>query len=1158
VIDDDRSTRSILLFWAPLAAQWSMMALEGPFLAAVIARLVDPTFNLAAYGVAYAFGILVEAPVIMLLSASTALVEDAASYRRLRNFAYALNVFATGLLLLVLLPPVYGALMEDLLALPPAIRELVRGALWIMLPWPAAIGYRRFLHGILIRSGRTRLVAYGTMLRLAVMVVTAVGLAMAGLPGAWVGAAALSSGVVVEAVAARAMAAGVVRDLLSAPDPIDSTAPAGGSGAPAGPRRGRAYLEIASFYYPLALTSLVGLTVQPMLTFFMGRAPSPVESLAVFPVVNSLSFFFRALGLSFQEAAIALLGSRLQFARELGRFATGLALAASGGLGLIAFTPLAMLWFESVSGLPPHLAEMALAPTRVIVLLPALSVVLCFQRAILVKERRTRPITVASFIEVAGIALLFPVFGWGMGFTGVTAAMTAFLGGRLAGVVFLAGRTITGRPRPPEAGPRAHSRRVRPCRPDDEREVAPKPISTDLAQPAPPFRRSIPAHRPNRRGGETNSDMPSPPLRRLLIADPGLQRTLLAGRATLGVALTMAVLYPASRAAGEPPVALMLGSAVAMIGALALSTPGLRSQLRGGAIAWGSATVAVLLGSLLSAHPLPSYAGFVAIMATGAWAGRFGPRGFALVTVGFLAYFFTLFTRSTPGDAPWLLVASTTGVGMALLTRTVILADRPRARLRNLLIALRAQAGTLIAHASGSRPSRGRDLARTLRRDAAEIDGTVLQLHDLLRDAPEAVADHRRFRRHLAAVVTLAHLLVLREQRGQSADDPALAPPSTDPAERLKLRLDAVEAAVAGRSDAEVFGDITPFDQEEKPTLRDPEPGAGDEALPAAAAEHRPPARAGWLTGSTRTAFQVTVAGVLSIGFGYQISPQRWYWAAMSAYFVFVNTGSRGATVRKALERMIGTAAGVAGGMLFGYLLAGHTRFELVAIFPLLFLGFWLLSVSYAAMIMMMTILFALLYDMMGMLTTDVLVLRLEETVLGAAVGTFVALFVLPTSTRSAVDLAFGKYFAAMDELLTALAAGARAGDRAEQRILDAVHDLDRAVAELRAAVRPVVASVPGRWSRELKQEMILALTARYWIHRLAGSMLFHQATIPADELRRQARLVRRRIGRLRQGGGAEPPIRRADLGTTEIDASPLLRVDGILAELGRVRAMKT
>ena len=135
-----RSARSILLFWSPLAVQWLMMGLEGPFLAAVIARLHDPVFNLAAYGVAYAFAILVESPVIMLMSASTALVEDAVSYRRLRNFANALNVLATALLLLVLTPPVFSAIMGSLLGLPEAVSDLVYGALWLLLPWPAAIG----------------------------------------------------------------------------------------------------------------------------------------------------------------------------------------------------------------------------------------------------------------------------------------------------------------------------------------------------------------------------------------------------------------------------------------------------------------------------------------------------------------------------------------------------------------------------------------------------------------------------------------------------------------------------------------------------------------------------------------------------------------------------------------------------------------------------------------------------------------------------------------------------------------------------------------------------------------------------------------------------------------------------------------------------------
>jgi progressive ankylosis protein len=467
VITDDRSPRAILLLWSPLALQWLMMALEGPYLAAVIARLADPTFNLAAYGVAYAFAILVESPIIMLMSASTALVDGPESYRRLRNFAVGLNALATALLLLVLIPPVYGQLMDRVLGLPPDVSALVNGALWILLPWPAAIGYRRFLHGVMIRAGKTRRIAYGTGMRLAAMTVTALALSAFSIPGAWVGAGALTMGVVVEAIATRAMAADSVRavlrggsaDAASGPGPSAPPVTAIGSGAIGALRKrpepapaipsAPGYGEIARFYYPLALTSFIALSTQPILTFFMGRAPSPVESLAVFPVVHSLSFLFSALGLSFQEAAIALLGRRCEHARPLARFSLGLAAAASGGLGLVVFTPLASFWFETVSGLPAELAAIATTPARILFPLPALAVFLAFQRAILVQSRTTRPITAATALEVVIIASLFPLFGWRLGMTGVSAAMLSFMCGRTAGVIFLASLTIRTLRTPP-------------------------------------------------------------------------------------------------------------------------------------------------------------------------------------------------------------------------------------------------------------------------------------------------------------------------------------------------------------------------------------------------------------------------------------------------------------------------------------------------------------------------------------------------------------------------------------------------------------------------------------------------------------------------------------------------------------------------------------
>jgi Na+-driven multidrug efflux pump len=422
-----RTQLSIFLFWVPLAATWVMMASEGPFLTAIIARLGDPTYNLAAFGVAFAFGILVEGPVIMLMSASTALAKNWVAFLRLRRFTWGLNALSTALLGVLLIPPVFRLVMESMLGLPREITDLVYGGLLFLLPWPAAIGYRRFVQGVLIRANRTRLVAYGTVLRVLTMVGSALALyQFTDLPGAWVGTAALSSGVLVEAFAARLMALPTLRELEADSEATAADAPG--------------YGEIARFYYPLALTSMIGLTIQPMLTFFMGRAPSPIESLAVFPVVNALSFLFRSLGLSFQEAAIALIGDDYEHVDAVGRFALWLGLASSGALALVAFTPLADLWFVQVSGLTPELAAMAIVPTMILVPMPGISVWLSYQRGILVNGRRTKPITVATAIEVGMIAILFVIGGWGFGWVGVTAAFFAFVGARTAANLFLRGR----------------------------------------------------------------------------------------------------------------------------------------------------------------------------------------------------------------------------------------------------------------------------------------------------------------------------------------------------------------------------------------------------------------------------------------------------------------------------------------------------------------------------------------------------------------------------------------------------------------------------------------------------------------------------------------------------------------------------------------------
>jgi hypothetical protein len=244
-----------------------------------------------------------------------------------------------------------------------------------------------------------------------------------GLDGAVVGASALSIGVTAEALASRLMVEGIVRRVRSTERSEDS--------------EDLTYRRIVNFYIPLALTSTISLAVHPMITFFLGQSRLALESLVVFPVVTALTFIFRSMGLSFQEVAIALLGDRSQNYTRLRNFAMTLGFASSFVLGLIAFTPLSTLWFHSVSGLSLELSDFARLPVQILTPLAFLSVLLSFQRSILVNGRRTKPITWTSLIEVAGIAVVLFVTIQLMDLVGVVAAALAILLGRVVGNLYL-------------------------------------------------------------------------------------------------------------------------------------------------------------------------------------------------------------------------------------------------------------------------------------------------------------------------------------------------------------------------------------------------------------------------------------------------------------------------------------------------------------------------------------------------------------------------------------------------------------------------------------------------------------------------------------------------------------------------------------------------
>lgn len=427
-ITEKLTYRKIFLFWGPLALTWLMMAFEQPFLIAFIARLNDAKFNLAAFGIAGSFALIIEAPIIMLLSASTALVTGRNSYKKLKRFTDILNAFITGIQLIILIPPVFNYIVIGLMEVPDDVARLAHIALIIFLPWAASIGYRRFYQGILIRNNFTRRVTYGTLVRLSVIIIVGLLLYTAGVKGAYVGAAAMSVAVFFEAIATRLMVSDTLKALLNREDPENYNL---------------SIRSIIKFYFPLALTSILSLGVHPFVTFFISRSYMAVESLAVLPVVSSLVFIFRSMGLSFQEVNIALIGKEKQNYKMLRNFALYLGLLVTVLITVLAFTPLANLWFINISGLSTELADMSYLPLKIMVLLPAMTVLLNFQRSSLVINNTTGPISTATAVELAVIILVLLVCVVFLNLVGVVAASIAFIAGKGMSNLYLTPKQVT-------------------------------------------------------------------------------------------------------------------------------------------------------------------------------------------------------------------------------------------------------------------------------------------------------------------------------------------------------------------------------------------------------------------------------------------------------------------------------------------------------------------------------------------------------------------------------------------------------------------------------------------------------------------------------------------------------------------------------------------
>jgi uncharacterized membrane protein YccC len=495
--------------------------------------------------------------------------------------------------------------------------------------------------------------------------------------------------------------------------------------------------------------------------------------------------------------------------------------------------------------------------------------------------------------------------------------------------------------------------------------------------------------------------------------DPGALRLLAALRATLAGVLTFLLVMLLGTVATIPDADRILGFALALFITATVRDGTPRQQLITTAIAPFAAFAAATLAALLLDQPIATAAVIPLIMFAATYGASRGPRYASLGTVAVIAYTIGLVTRLPPDTLPMRFVVLMIAAANAAVIRRVLLPEKPQAELARLSRAIDAGIRNVLdkiaaAITSGAWTERARaDLQHDLRRLSETIllaQGRVAAL------SGEASAEKAHVRQLLKI-----ELATERTARVALRD-------LETPADQTSLlaSLQAVrrgETPAPSESTARLSATLGLLSQ----VMHDP-----PEEMVTASTPPSVSARSG-----LRPALQTAIAAGLAILGGNLVSPNRWYWAAFAAFVMFQGTHSRGESLKKGVQFMIGTLAGVVFGMLAATLLSGHEMLSMAAIIVAVFLAFQANAAAYVVMMFWITVILGLLFGMLGYFTPDLLLMRLEEAATGAACGALVATLVMVRRDGTAALEARLAFLRALRELLRS-ASGALLGDKSQ------------------------------------------------------------------------------------------------------------------------------
>ncbi|MBN9503959.1 MAG: hypothetical protein BGO01_03100 [Armatimonadetes bacterium 55-13] len=411
------SNSHIFRFYLPLALSWLFMAIESPIAMSVISRMANADISIAAFQPLMAVSLWIESPVIDLLTTATTLGKDRQHYVELSRFVWKIMAVVTVVHALVAATPLYWLLTEHVIGLDPRVSEVARPGLIVMIPWSALIGWRRYLQGLMIRNGQTRLIGMGTAVRMTTMALVAGGLYFLGsLSSIMVVSIGLVCAVAAEAGFAHWASRPTVASSLAFDEPG---------------LRPLSQRFLAHFHLPLSLTTMVTLLGQPMVSTALARSPHSILALGAFQVASTLIWLHRTIVFALPEVVITLYRDAAS-SLKLKRFCLYIGLGTTSVMALTSLSRLDVFFFHTLLGVSDvQIIKTAHLAMLLSCFLPLIGAMQSYLRGMLAAHHLTVSRLAAMGVSVTCLILLLFV-GVGMRWPGIVTSCVALTVSQLA------------------------------------------------------------------------------------------------------------------------------------------------------------------------------------------------------------------------------------------------------------------------------------------------------------------------------------------------------------------------------------------------------------------------------------------------------------------------------------------------------------------------------------------------------------------------------------------------------------------------------------------------------------------------------------------------------------------------------------------------------